>query len=329
MKAVVCEQYGPPEVLQIREVEKPVPRKQEVLVKVHASTVNAADCNIRGLSHIPPGLGLMAKLMLGFKKPKISIIGSVLAGEVEEVGEEVVALKPGDRVYGTGPELRAYAEYACRPEAGALARIPESLTYEEAAVVPYGALTALYFLRDRAGVKPGQKVLVHGASGGVGTYAVQLAKYFGAEVTGVCSTANLDFVRSLGADHVIDYTREDFRKRGEVWDVVLDIVVGKTSYKKCRHVLSPKGYYLAVAGGLNDMLQMIRTSMGGGRKVVFGGGSAMEKKEYMEFLNELLEQGALKPVLDRSYPFNQIVDAHRHAESGSKQGNIAIQIHTS
>jgi len=329
MKAVVCEQYGPPEVLKFREVEKPIPQKNEVLIKVHASTVNAADCNIRGLSYIPSGLGLLSKLMLGFRKPKISILGTVLAGKVVEVGKEVHSLRPGDRVYGTGTELRAYAEYACTKEAGALDRIPESLSYEEAAVVPYGALTALYFLREKAGVKPGQKVLVHGASGGVGSYAVQLAKYFGAEVTGVCSTANLDFVSSLGADHVIDYTREDFRKRAEVWDVIMDIVVGKTSYKKCRKVLIPKGYYLAVAGGLNDMLQMIRTSMGGGQKVVFGGGSASEKKEYMEFLNELLERGALKPVLDRSYPFNQIVDAHRHAESGSKQGNIAIQIRTS
>jgi NADPH2:quinone reductase len=329
MKAVVCEQYGPPEILEFREVEKPIPRKHEVLVRVYASTVNAADCNVRGLTYIPSGLGLLAKLMLGFKKPKINIPGSVLAGVVEETGQEVHSLKPGDRVYGSGPELRAYAEYACRPEAGALAKIPEFIGYEEAAVVPYGALTALHFLRDKAGVKPGQKVLIHGASGGVGTYAVQLAKYFGAEVTGVCSTANMDFVRSLGADHVIDYTVEDFRKRQEVWDVIMDIVVGKTSYKKCRKVLSPTGFYLAVAGGLNDMFQMIRTSMGRGRKVVFGGGADSEKKEYMEFLNELLERRALKPVLSRSFPLNQIVEAHRHAESGSKQGNIAIQIHTS
>jgi len=326
MKAVVCEQYGPPEVLTFREVDKPIPQKNEVLIKVHASTVNAADCNIRGLTYIPTGLGIVAKLMLGFGKPKNGFLGSVLAGEVEETGEEVTSFKPGDRVYGTGPELRAYAEYACRPENGALAKIPESITFEEAAVVPYGALTAFHFLREKAGVKEGMKVLVNGASGGVGSYAVQLAKFFGAEVTGVCSTHNLDFVRSLGADHVIDYTREDFRKRDESWDVIFDMVVGKTSFSKCKKVLNPDGYYLAVAGGLMDMLQMIRTSMTGGRKVIFGGGSDCEKKENLEFISGLLEQGALKPSFDRSFPFEKIVEAHRYVESGNKKGNVAIKI---
>lgn len=327
MKAVVCEQYGAPEVLQFREVDKPVPQKNEVLIRVYASSVNAADCNIRGLTYIPSGLGFVAKMMVGFKKPKISIIGSVLAGEVEAVGGDVSSLKPGDRVYGTGSELGAYAEYTCRPEDGALARIPDSISYEEAATVPYGALTALYFLREKAGVMEGMKVLINGASGGVGSYAVQLAKYFGAEVTGVCSTANMEFVRSLGADHVIDYTREDFRQSGRTWDVIMDIVVGKTSFSRCKKVLSPRGYYLAVAGGLNDMFQMIWTSITGGRKVVFGGGAACEKKEYMEFLSELLERGELKPVLEKTFPFDQIVDAHRYVEGGSKKGNISIKMH--
>jgi NADPH:quinone reductase-like Zn-dependent oxidoreductase len=326
MKAYICEKYGPPEVLQLREVDRPVPGDHEILIRVHATTVNAADCNVRGLTYIPSGLGFLAKLMLGFSKPKISIPGSVLAGEVEAVGKEVSSLKPGARVYGTGPEMGAYAEYACRPENGALARIPDSISYEEAAVVPYGALTALYFLRDKAGVKKGMKVLIHGASGGVGSYAVQLAHYFGAEVTGVCSTANLEFVRSLGADHVIDYTQEDFRSRNETWDVIMDIVVGRTSFSKCKKVLSPKGYYLAVAGGVNDMLQMIRTSITGGRKVVFGGGSSCEKKENLDFLSDLMLRGDLKPVQDRSFPFEQMVEAHRYVEGGHKKGNICVQI---
>lgn len=326
MKAVICEKYGPPEVLKIREIDKPVPGPNEVLIKVRASTVNAADCNVRGLTYLPTGLGLMAKLMLGFKKPRIPIPGSVLAGEVEAVGEAVASLKKGDRVYGTGSELKAYAEYACRPEGGALAKIPGSISYDEAAVIPYGALTALYFLKEKAGVGAGQKVLINGASGGVGAYAVQLAKYFGAEVTGVCSTANLEFVRSLGADHVIDYTKEDFRKSGKTWDVIMDIVVGKTSFPKCRKALSPGGYYLAVAGGLNDLLQMIRTSIGGSRKVVFGGGAACEKKEYLEFLNDLVVKGELRPLIDKSFAFERIVEAHRYVESGSKKGNVVIQI---
>jgi len=326
MKAVVCEKYGPPEVLELKEIDKPVPKDNEVLIKVQASTVNAADCNVRGLTYIPPGLGLVAKSMLGFKKPKIPVLGSVLAGEIEAVGREVLSFKPGDKVYGTGEEMGAYAEYACRPENGAIAILPENLSYEQAATIPYGALTALYFLRDKAGVSSMQKVLVNGASGGVGVYAVQLARYFGAEVTGVCSTGNMDFVLSLGADRVIDYTKEDFARTGEHWDVIFDMVVGKTSFSRARKALLPSGYYLAVAGGLRDMLQMIRTSVTGGKKVVFGGGAACETRENMAFLSELLEAKKLRPVLDKSFPLEQIVDAHRYVESGNKKGNIAVTV---
>ena len=209
MKAYICEKYGPPDVLRLKEVEKPVPAADEVLIKVCATTVNAADCNVRGLSYIPTGLGLLAKLMLGFKKPRISISGSVVAGEVEAIGNKVSEFKVGDQVFGTGPGLGAYAEYVCRPEKGALALKPGNISYEESATIPYGALTALYFLRDVAGISEGQKVLINGAAGGVGVYAVQLARYFGARVTGVCSTRNIEFVRALGADSVIDYTRDD------------------------------------------------------------------------------------------------------------------------
>lgn len=326
MKAVYCEKYGPPEVLELKEVDLPSPEKDEVLIKVHASSVNAADCNVRGLVYIPSGLGWLARLMLGFKKPRISIPGTVVAGEIEEIGTEVTGFRIGDHVYGTGPELGAYAEYACRPEKGALAIIPANVSYEQAATVPYGALTALYFLRDKAQVQPGQKVLINGASGGVGVYAVQLAHYLGAEVTAVCSTSNLEFVKSLGADRVIDYTKEDFKQREEKWDVIFDMVVGKTSFSRSKRSLTPNGYYLAVAGGLNDMLQMIRTSIKGGRKVVFGGGAACEKKENLDFLTGLMEAGKLKPVLDRSFRLEQIVEAHRYVESGHKKGNIAITI---
>ena len=326
MKAYTCEKYGPPEVLQLKEVEKPVPKNNEVLIKIHATTVNAADCNVRGLSYIPTGLGFVAKMMLGLKKPKISIIGSVLAGEVEAVGNEVTSFKVGDQIYGTGPELGAYAEYACRLEKGALALKPKNISFEETSTVPYGALTALYFLRDVARVSPGQKLLVNGASGGVGVYAVQLGRYFGAEVTGVCSTRNLEFVRSLGAHKVIDYTKEDPTQNRESWDVILDVVVRKTSFKRFKNSLTSKGYYLAVAGGLRDMLQMIRTSFSKGKKVKFGGGTACEKKENLEFLNDLIEEGKLKPVLDKSFPFADLIEAHRYTETGSKRGSVAIRI---
>ncbi len=326
MNAAVCEAYGPPEVLSFKEVEKPVPGEKDLLIKVHASSVNAADCNIRGMTYIPSGLGFLARLMLGVNKPKISIQGSALSGVVEAVGKDVQTFKAGDEVFGSGAKLGGYGEFACWPEKGSLALKPSKISHEEAAALPYGGLTALYFLRDKARVREGQKVLINGASGGVGVYAVQLARYFGAEVTGVCSTSNLEFVRSLGAHHVFDYTKEDFRASGQKWDVILDVVVGHTSFSKYKNSLQPQGYYLAVAGGIGDMLQMARTSLGGGRKVVFGGGSDGEKIENLLFLNGLINTGELKPVMTRSFPFEQIVDAHRYAESGKKRGNVAIKL---
>ena len=326
MKAAVCESYGPPEVLTIKEVEKPVPGDGDLLIKVHASSVNAADCNTRGLTYIPTGLGFLAKLMLGVKKPKISIQGSALSGVVEAVGKDAQTFKAGDEVFGSGPKLGGYGEYTCWPEKGSLASKPENISHEEAAAIPYGALTALYFLRDKAGVGEGQKVLINGASGGVGVYAVQLARYFGAEVTGVCSTANVEFVKSLGAHHVFDYTKEDFSASGLKWDVIFDVVVGHTSFSKYKNSLQPKGYYLAVAGGIGDMLQMALTSLTGGRKVVFGGGSDGEKIENLLFLIELINKGELTPVMTRSFPFEQIVEAHRYAESGKKRGNVGITL---
>ena len=326
MKAYICEKYGPPEVLQLKEVEKPVPGDKDLLIKVHATSVNAADLNARGLVHIPSGLGFLARLMMGVNKPKKSIQGSVIAGVVMETGKGIQSFKPGDKVVCTGDQLGAYAEYACRPETGAMITLPENLSYEEATPLPYGALTALYFLRDKAKVSEGQKVLVRGASGGVGVFAVQLARHFGAEVTGVCSTRNVELVKSLGAHKVIDYTREDILESGEKWDIIFDIVVGKTSYKRYKRILNPKGYYLAVAGGLKDLLHMIRTSVTGGRKVVFGGGAACEKKENFLFIKELVEAGKLRVVLDKTFPFEEMVEAHRYAESGTGKGSVAVRV---
>ena len=310
MKAATCEKYGPPEVLTIKEVDKPVPKADEMRIKVHASTVNAADCNIRGLTFIPPGLGLLAKLMLGFSKPKKSILGSVFAGVVEQAGRDIKTFSKGDAVFGTGDELGAYGEYMCQHEKRAIAFKPENISFEQAAAVPYGALTALYFLRDAAKLKSGQKVLVNGASGGVGVYAVQLSRYFGAEVTGVCSAANMDLVKSLGAHKVVDYTQEDVAQTGEQWDVIFDVVVGHTSFSRFKKALLPGGCYLAVAGGLKEMLQMIGTSIAGGKKVKFGGGTASDTRENMDFLKELLESDKLKPVVDRTFPLEDIAEAH-------------------
>ena len=325
MKAIVYTEYGPADVLHLQDLEKPTPKDNEVLVKVHAATVTTGDCNVRGFTFVPPGFGPLLRLMFGLKKPKIAILGTELAGEVEAIGEAVTMFKKGDQVFGIGSDrFGAYAEYSCRPEKGALAIKPSNLSYEEAATLPFGAGTALYFLRDMAKIKRGQKVLVNGASGGVGVYAVQLAKYYGAEVTGVCSAANVELVKSLGTDKVIDYTSEDFTQNGETYDVIVDIVVGKTSFSRCKNSLRPKGLYLAVAGGLHEMGQMIWTSMTGGRKVIFG--SPAECKEDLVFIKELVEAGKLKPVIDRRYPLEQTAEAHRYVDTGHKKGSVVITV---
>ncbi len=327
MKAIVCTKYGPPEVLQLKEVEKPTPKDNEVLIRVYATSVTTGDVNARGFVFVPPGLGLLARLMLGLRKPKKTILGTELAGEIGAVGKDVRLFKEGDQVFGIdGNNVGAYAEYKCLPEEGTLAIKPANMTYEEAAAVPNGALTALFFLRDKGNIQSGQKVLINGASGSVGTAAVQLAKYFGAEVTGVCSTTNLELVKSLGADKVIDYTQEDFTQSGEAYDIIFDTVVGKTSFSGCRNSLKQKGLYLAVAGGLQELIQMLWTSIIGSKKVIFGGGSACERKESLLFLKELIEKGKIKPVIDRRYPLEQIVEAHRYVDKGHKKGNVVITV---
>ena len=324
MISIVYTEYGPPEVLQLKEMDKPTPRDNEVLVRVHAATVTAGDVNARGFTFVPPGFGPLPRLMLGLRKPKRSILGTELAGEVESVGKDVKSFKRGDQVFGIDSVFGAYAEYACRSEKRAIALKPANLTYDEAAALPFGAGTALYFLRDRARLQRGQKILVNGASGGVGVYAVQLAKYYGAAVTGVCSTTNVTLVESLGADIVIDYTREDFTKSGETYDIILDTVVGKTSFSHCRGSLKQNGRYLAVAGGLREAAQMLWTSIAGGKKVIFG--SRVERKEDLVFIKELVEAGKIRPVIDRRYPLEQIVEAHRYVDKGHKKGSVVITV---
>jgi NADPH:quinone reductase-like Zn-dependent oxidoreductase len=327
MKAIVYEKYGPADVLQLKDVEKPSPKDNEVLIRIHATTVTTGDVNARGFVFVPPGLGLLARLMIGLRKPKKTILGTELAGEIEAVGKDARLFKEGDQVFGIdGNNLGAYAEYKCMPEEGALAIKPANMTYDEAAAVPNGALTTLFFLRDKGNIQSGQKVLINGASGSVGAAAVQLARYFGVEVTGVCSTTNLEMVRSLGADKVIDYTQEDFTKSGETYDIIFDTVVGKTSFSGCKNSLKKNGLYLAVAGGLKELIQMLWTSVIGSKKVIFGGGLACERKENLLFIKELVEAGKIKAVIDRRYPLEQTAEAHGYVDKGHKKGNVVITL---
>jgi len=324
MKAIVYTKYGPPDVLQLKEVEKPTPRDKEVLIKIYATTVTTADSNVRGFVFVPAGFGFLPRIMFGLRKPNKTILGTELAGEVKAVGKDVKLFKKGDQVFGMpGSSFGAYAEYICLSEEGALAIKSSNMTYEQAAAVPFGAHTALFFLRDKGNIQSGQKVLINGASGGVGTYAVQLAKYYGAVVTGVCSTTNLELVKSLGADKVIDYTKEDFTKNGETYDIIYD-TVGKTSFSGCKNSLKQKGLYLAGAGGLLEFVQMGWTSMIGSKKVLAG--QAPERKEDLIFLKELIEAGKIKSVIDRHYPLEQTAEAHRYVDKGHKKGNVVITV---
>jgi NADPH:quinone reductase-like Zn-dependent oxidoreductase len=324
MKAIIYTEYGPAEVLKLAEVAKPAPKDKEVLIKVHATSVTTGDCNMRGFTFIPRGFGLISRLMFGYSKPNKTILGVELAGEIEAVGKDVTLFKKGDQVFGLdGSGIGAYAEYKCMPESGGLIVKPANLTYEEAAVIPNGALTALTFLKKLANLQPGQKTLVNGASGSVGSAAVQIAKYLGAEVTGVCSAANVSLVKSLGADQVIDYTREDFTKSGQVYDLIFD-TVGKTSFALCKNVLKPKGLFLASAAGLPEFGQMLWTSIMGGQKVLAGVSS--ESQEDLAFIKELVEAGKLKPVIDRRYALEQTAEAHRYVDQGHKRGNVVITV---
>lgn len=324
MKAIVFTEYGPPDVLQLKEVEKPTPKDDEVLIRVYATTVTSGDYRMRSSPASMRILGLLFGINLGLTRPRNTILGSDLAGGIESVGKDVELFSKGDQVFGTtGVSLGANAEYVCMPEDGVLAITPANMTYDEAAAIPFGALTALRFLRDKGNIQSGQEVLIYGASGSVGTAAVQLAKYFGAEVTGVCSTTNLEMVKSLGADKVIDYTKEDFTKSGETYDVIYE-TVGKSSFSRNMRSLKKEGIYLAGNAGMLQTFQMLWTSMIGSKKVLFG--PEFGRREDLILLKELSEAGKLKPVIDRRYPLEQMAEAHRYVEKGHKKGNVVITV---
>jgi NADPH:quinone reductase-like Zn-dependent oxidoreductase len=327
MKAVVWTKFGPPDVLQLQEVAKPLPKDNELLIRIHATTVTVGDCEMRRLEY-PLIMGLVVRMIVGFRKPtRITILGMELAGEVEEVGKEVTKFKEGDHVFaatgllGTG----ACAEYIClpeKPEDGAIALKPANMSFEEAAAVPVGGLEALSLLRQ-GNIQPEQEVLINGAGGTIGPYAIQLAKHWGAEVTAVDSTRKLDALRSMGADHVIDYTQEDFTRRGETYDVIFD-VVGRSSYSGCIRSLKEKGFYLITYPKLGRSIRGRWTSMRGNKKVV--GGTATDSTEDLSFLRELIEAGMMKSVIDRCYPLEQTADAHRYVETGEKIGSVVINV---
>jgi NADPH:quinone reductase-like Zn-dependent oxidoreductase len=320
MKAIVCTAYGPPEVLQLQEIPKPIPKANEVLIKIHAGGVSPSDCAFR------KGDPFLVRLIYGLSRPRLATQGVEFAGEVEAVGKGVTEFVVGDQVFGMSPDtFGAHAEYLCLREDKPIAIKPTNVTHAEMAGITDGATTALTFLRDVAKVKTGQRVLINGASGAVGAYGVQLAKYYGAEVTGVCSAANVELVKSLGADRVIDYTRTDFTRSGQVYDVIFD-AVGKRSFGECKNALSPNGLYLSTVPTWGVLTSVLWTAVFGRKKAKFVTAGLMQNRDNLNFIATLVEAGDLKAVIDRTYPMEEIVEAHRYVDTGHKKGNVILAI---
>jgi NADPH:quinone reductase-like Zn-dependent oxidoreductase len=320
LKAIIYTKFGPPDVLQLKELAKPVPGDNEVSIKIHASTVTSADCMMRR------GDTFLSRILLGFINPKkrYQILGTEFSGVIEAAGNKVKKFKPGDEVYafrgfGTG----CYAQYKCMNENGSLAIKPGNMEFYEAASVVDGATTALFFLKEKANIQKNQKVLINGASGSIGTFAVQLAKYFGAEVTGVCSTKNTELVKSLGADKVVDYTKEDFEKTNDAYDIIFD-TIGKSSFGRCKKSLKNRGKYVVTALSLKVVIQSFLTSLGNKKRVIFG--MSVNKTEALNFIRVLIEEGKLKTIIDRQFPLEDLPSAHEYVERGHKRGNVVITL---
>jgi NADPH:quinone reductase-like Zn-dependent oxidoreductase len=323
MKAAVYERYGPPDVVEIKEVEKPIIKDDEVLIRIRATTVSSGDWRVRSLD-VPFGFGLLARPIFGFFGPRQPILGGELAGDIEAVGKAVTKFKTGDAVFAfPGAGFGCHAEYRAMPEDGSIALKPAGLSYEEAAALSFGGTTALDYLKTKGNIRRGEKILVVGASGTVGSAAVQLAKHFGAEVTGVCSTTNLELVTSIGADKVIDYTQEDFTKNGETYDIIL-VAAGATSFSRCKGSLNENGRLLMVLCGLPDMAQIPWAALTSSKRVFAG--PAAESAQDLLVIKELAEAGAFKPVIDRHYPLQQIVEAHAYVDAGHKKGSVVITV---
>jgi NADPH:quinone reductase-like Zn-dependent oxidoreductase len=324
MKAILHTAYGPPDELKLKEIETPVPKDNEVLIRIHATTVTTSDCNMRNLTFVPKLFVLPMRMQFGLLTPSNNILGFDVAGEVEAAGKNVARFREGDQVFGTTePAFGAHAEYVCLPEDAVLTTKPANMTFEEAATIPVIANTALHFVRDLGNIQAGQSVLIIGASGGIGTFSVQLAKYYGAELTGVCSTTNIELVKSLGADKVIDYTQQDFTKSGETYDVIFD-TVGKSSFPRCKSSLKEDGIYLSTLPKASVLLQTVWTSRVGTKRVKMEGAPA--RLDNLIFLKELIEAAELGTVIDRRYPLEQIAEAFRYVEKGHKVGNVVITV---
>lgn len=322
MKAIVYDRYGSPEVLHIQEIEKPTPKNNEVLIRVYATTVTKYDYWMRSCT-APPGFGFLMRIATGIKKPKQPILGTELSGQIEGVGKDVTLFKKGDQVFGfTGMSMGAYAEYICLKENDALAIKPVNMTYDQAAAIPQGALTALYFLR-KGNIRRGQKILVFGASGGVGLFAIQLAKHFGTEVTGVCSTAKLEIVKAMGADKVIDYTKEDFTQRGEAYDIIFD-TVGRSPFSGSVRSLTKEGFYVFTTYALSRLIRIVWQNLTSSKKAVSG--LTEKNPEDLIFIRELIEAEKLKVVIDKRYPMEKASEAHRYVESGQMKGHVVITL---